>query len=652
MVKPIAVAVLVVLFLMGAVAPGQAGQLSDTDQRLYRAAFAAADNDEWNKVHSLTGKAHNRLPGKVLRWMEYVSPRSGASFMEITDFVRNNPDWPQQSALARRAEDAITPSESPEAMLAWFIEHPPQTPNGKVAWARTLMGTGRPDKAVAVLRDAWINDNFGVVQEKQFVAQHGDKLRREDHIARLNRLLWDRQLDAVKRMMPRVDQGHQRLAQARIAMIEMKGGVEGALAKVPPELRGDPGLLYERVRWRRKKDLYSDAIALFGSPGVDKVRPDMWWVERAALAREALHMGMTSKAYSLASHHGKLESSQFSDAEWLAGWISLRFLKDARTALTHFKRMHEGVTSPISKARGAYWAGRAAEALDDKAEAETWFKQGAQHVTTYYGQLAAGRVASDNSWPMPEDPLPQAEDIETFGRHELAQAVALLAELDKREHIRPIVMRLVDLARTPGQHALVARLAGTSGRTDVTVSVARRSAQAGVVLLSSNFPVISVPTREPPERALVLSVVRQESNFQPTAVSSAGAQGLMQLLPTTAKQVAKAINVTFTPSSLVTDPNYNMKLGAAYLQQVIDSFDGSYVLAIAAYNAGPARARQWVRDFGNPRDSVVDAVDWVEMIPFSETRNYVQRVLEGLQVYRRRLGATDFVLSLEGDLKR
>lgn len=652
MVKPIAVAVLVLFILTSATPPARAGLLSDNDQRLYKSAFEAAASDQWQRVHSLAAQASNKLPGKVLKWLEYVAPRSDASFMEIAEFVRENPDWPQQSVLARRAEDAMTPVESNEAMLAWFVEHPPLTPNGKMAWARTLLGTGRPDKATSVLRDAWVNDNFGLVQEKQFLSLYGNKLRREDHIARLDRLLWDRQTDAARRMLGRVDQGHQYLALARIVMIDMKTGPEGALAKVPPELRGDPGLLFERVRWRRKKDLYSDAMSLIGGPAVDKGRPDMWWVERAALAREALHMGMVTKAYDLARRHGKLEGSQLADAEWLAGWIALRSLKDAKGALTHFKRLYDGVTSPVSRARGAYWAGRASDEQGNKAEAENWYKLGSQYLTTYYGQLAATRLASDTPWPMPEDPLPQAEDIEGFGRHELALAVPMLAELDVREHIKPIVLRLVDLAKTPGQHALVAKLAGASGRIDVSVSVARRSAQAGVVLVSSAFPVINVPTKEPPEKALILSIVRQESNFQPKAVSVAGAQGLMQLLPTTAKQVAKTMNVAFTPQRLVSDPDFNIRLGSGFLQQMIDSFNGSYVLAIASYNAGPARARQWVREFGDPRDSVVDAVDWVEMIPFGETRNYVQRVLEALQVYRRRLGATEFILSLESDLKR
>lgn len=652
MLKP---KVLVVSFLLGVLAYSSAFAdplLSESDRQIYRSAFAAAAKEQWKQARALAHQAHDKLLLKALKWAEYANPRSDFSFQEIAEFAHDNPDWPQPSMLARRVEDAMGPAESTEAVLAWFVVHPPLTPNGKMAWARTLVSTGRQDKARTVIRESWISDNFGAVQEQQFLKLYGNQLRKEDHLARLDRLLWDHKSDLARKMIPKVDPAHRLLAQARILLAEQKPGAEAAVAKVPPELRNDPGLRFERVSWRRKKELYADAIALLPTDGKDRGYPKLWWKERAILAREALHMGHISNAYDIARQHGPLEGTHLAEAEWLAGWIALRSLRDAGVALGHFKHMLADVASPMSRSRGAYWAGRASEEMGDKTQAEKWYREAAAHVTSYYGQLAASRLDPEQKWPLPEDPVPTAEDIADFERSELARVTTMLAEIEARDSLRPFVLRLIELAKTPGQHALAAKLAHVEGRPDIGVSVARRSAQRGVTLLALGFPALDVEPPESLEKALVLSVIRQESNFNPAALSSAGAMGLMQLLPATAKQMAKAVNVPFAVQRLTHDPKYNTTLGSAFLSRLIDSFNGSYVLAIASYNAGPSRARQWMREQGDPRQPVIDAIDWVEMIPFSETRNYVQRILECLQVYRQRLGTADPTLSLEKDLKR
>ncbi len=645
--------ILLIAVLAGGLAgAARAGSLSEDDRKAYRAAFAAADKEKWGEARAWARKAHDKLLAKTLRWMEYVNPRSDASFQEISEFAHDNPDWPQPNALARRAEDALGLTEPNEALLAWFIEHPPITPNGKMAWARALSGTGREDKATAVIRDAWVNDVFGSTQESQFLKLHGHRLRKEDHLARLDRLLWDQRFDHAGRMLSRVDPGHRSLAQARMLLAGQRAGAEGAVAKVPAELRNDPGLRFERVRWRRKKELYIDAAALLPGNGGDKGSPQLWWKERSVLARELLRMGHVSQAYDAARTHGPLEGAQLAEAEWLAGWIALRSLREKGAALKHFKRAFDGVASPMSRSRGAYWAGRASEEMGDKAESEKWYRIAADHLTSYYGQLAAERLGGGRPWSLPDDPVPTKEDLADFGRGELVRVVEMLAEVGARDQIRPFVLRLVELARTPGQHVLAVKLAARDGRPDTTVAAARRAAQKGVALIEAGFPVIDEASGELPEKALVLSVIRQESNFLPAAVSSAGALGLMQLLPGTAQQMAKSLDLPFAKQRLTQDPKYNVRLGTAFLGHLIGSFEGSYVLAIAAYNAGPARARQWVREFGDPRQPDIDAIDWVETIPYSETRNYVQRVLECLQVYRRRLDAAQVGQSLENDIKR
>ncbi|KAF0116788.1 MAG: soluble lytic murein transglycosylase [Rhodospirillaceae bacterium] len=653
MVKTVVFAVLLFCCFPAFLPPASADILNEDTRRHAEAAFTAAHTGRWEDAHA-HARTH-KLLAKILKWMDYSRVETKASFAEISAFVRENLDWPQIPSLIRRAEDAIAPAESPAVLRDWFRDHPPLTPNGTMAWVQLLLGQEDAECAgdcsgwaAALVRESWVKDTFGTAQEKHFLSLHGHRLRPEDHTARLDRLLWDHQAEAARRMLPKVNAGWQALAEARLLLAE---GKAVALAKVPAHLRNDPGLVYERVRWRRKKEQYLEAIALLSSNAADKGRPALWWTERAALAREALALGQAGKAYEVARTHGKLSGAQFAEAEWLAGWVALRRLKEAKLAHTHFTRMHEGVRTPISLSRAAYWAGRAAEAMGEKEEAAKWYRKAAPHVISYYGQLAAGRL-NGNTIGLPEDPLPTASDIEMLDRHELAGVVALLTEVGRRENIRPFVFRLGEIAQTPGQHALAARLTVTAKRPDIAVALARRSAQSGVIMVASGYPLVRLRVQEPPEHALVLAVIRQESNFHAGAVSIAGARGLMQLMPATAKQMATRHNIRFTTEALTANPEYNITLGTTFLEDLVNVFKGSYVLAIAAYNAGPSRAEQWTKTFGDPRKSLEDAVDWVESIPFSETRNYVQRVLEGLQIYRRRLGATELRLSLENDLRR
>lgn len=632
--------------------PAHANLLSADDERIYQQAFRAARSDQFDVANKLAATAKNPLPAKVVRWLDLIRPRSGATFGEITAFIGENPDWPQSSVMQRRAEEAITVVTPDSSVIAWFSTHPPLTADGSMAYGKALLAAGRTEKATEVLRDAWVQGNFGVLQERQFLALFKHLIRNHDHVARLDRLLWDRLESAAQRMILRVDTGHRHLAQARIALMNVKGGAEAAIAKVPPELQDDPGLIYERVRWRRQKDLDAEAIQLLDHKSRNKVRPDMWWAERAILARRSLQTGRITQAYRIARDHGQSEGAGFADAEWLAGWIALRFLDDREVAASHFKRLYEKVSYPVSRSRGAYWAGRAAQAMGDAAGADHWYGLAARHITTFYGQLASARMPPDRQWPLPADPLPTAEDIERFDRRDLTNVTRMLVEIGETDAVRSFFVRLHDMGATPGERALAANLASSLGRPDIAVALARRSDRDGITLVSSGFPIPAIEAAGPPEQALVLALIRQESAFHHEAISTAGARGLMQLLPTTAEKVAKTLRVAFTKNKLTEDPSFNVKLGSAYLSDLLADFNGSYILALAAYNAGPSRARKWVRDYGDPRDKDVDAVDWVEQIPFSETRNYVQRVLENVQVYRRRLGTTELTFSLESDLKR
>ncbi len=637
--------------LAAAASVAHAAPLSKPDEQIYRKAFAAAAEGKWSYAHALAAKAEDGMLAKAITWLDMSQPDSGQSFETRAAFAEENPDWPNGDTFRQYAEESMDDSTSDAAVIAWFQGHDPVTAHGRVRYGEALERTGDAAKARDMLRKAWIEGNFPLSEERTFLSRHQNVLRPEDHIARLDRLLWDEHYDAAHRMLGRVDRGHQALAEARRRLHEMEGAVDWAMRRVPAELQHDPGLLYDRLRWRRRKDMDEAAREILDHPPANLVRPEAWWAERAIIARRELAMGNISVAYRLASRHGLTAGPALPEAEWLAGWIALRFLQEPATAFKHFTRAYEASRYPISQTRGAYWAGRAAELMKDKPGlAQEWYGRAAEYVTTYHGELAAHRLDAKKSVVLPADPQPTAEDTARFERRELVTVVRQMGQIGEEERVRPFVLRLLELAQDPGEVALVDQLALDENRPDVAVTVAKRAIRTGVVLINPGYPVPHQPEGDDPEGPLLLAMMRQESAFDTLAESSAGARGLMQLMPATAKQMAKNLGVNFSHKRLHSDPEYNVKLGAAYLADLLRRFDGSYLLAIAAYNAGPARLHGWMKENGDPRTKEVDAIDWVEMIPFTETRDYVQRVLENLQIYRFRLGKTTVAQSIEDDL--
>ena len=518
-----------------------------------------------------------------------------------------------------------------------------------------MLASGQVEAGRAALRAAWIDGNFTKRQERRFYRRYRKYLTRQDHIERLDRLIWRGRYWPARRMLWKVNSDWRALAEARLMLMRMEGNVDRAIERLPAALKDHSGLVYERLRWRRRKGLDSAAELIDGAP-TDPAHAEIWWRERSILARRALRKGHVSEAYRLVKEHGLEEGPAFAEAEWLAGWIMLRFLNEHATAFLHFKAMFTSVAYPISRARGAYWAARAAEEAGKVKLANLWYRSAARYSTAYYGQLAAARLAPGSTIKLASEPQPSPEEVDAFAKQELVRAVEILDTLGERERLRPFILRLSELRETMGWQKLTADLARAHHRPDLAIAVAKKASRAGRELIMAGYPTMTLPPlrlgKPRLEVPLVLAVVRQESAFRPEAQSGAGARGLMQLLPRTARNVAKELKIKYARGQLTADPQLNLKLGQAYLANLLSAFEGSYVLALAAYNAGPARARRWMRMHGNPRDEAVDAIDWIEMIPIEETRNYIQRVMEGVQVYRGRLNGMELALNLERDLKR
>lgn len=628
-------------------APTETKLLSARDHRIALEAFKLIDKEKWSEAERLAARLSDPLLKKTLRWLDMARPNGKASFDEIAAFLDTNPGWPRGTALRRRAEEAMTVGIPPEKVLGWFQAAPPLGVDGEIRLIAALFAFGRGDEAKARIHDTWINGDMGRVQEKSFLAQYGRYITKEDHAARLDRLLWDGRLRAARYALWRAHGAERAVGEARFLLRHGRGNVDRAVSHVPKEFQDDPGLVYERVRWRRRKGKLNDALDLLLSVKGPVPRPDVWWDERAILARWALRNGRITDAYRLAHDHGLDDRypADLADAEWLAGWIALRFLGDNDVAYAHFTRMFATVRLPLSSARGAYWAARAAEAQHRPDLARQWHTTAARYQTTFYGQLSYAVLHPGERIKLAERPQPTATDRLEFDANELVRVVHLLAELGQKDRVRPFVETVAREKDSESWRMLAAELAVTVGRNDLGLRVAKQARQDGQDLADAAFPVLSPPhlpkshDKAAPEAPLTLAIIRQESAFQVDATSRAGARGLMQLLPSTARKVSKRLRLPFVHSRLTDDADYNMTLGQAYIGELLDDFNGATILAVAAYNAGPSRARAWIRENGDPREAGIDPIDWIESIPFNETRNYVQRVLEGLHIYRMQLGS-------------
>jgi len=627
--------------------------LSPRDRDILTRAVKAAEKHDWSKARSIVAESRNQTLQKIIDWAYLRQPGPHAGFSERVAFIKNNPSWPGQTEIRRQAEANIEETIPPGLINAWFETNPPVSTAGKAAEARALLVLGRTEDAHKLARDAWTVGSFDRTDESEFLRAFSRILTPDDHWARIDRILYDEQTTAAERLLRFVDADRQALARARMALIASAKNIDAIVKAVPAKYQEDAGLLYERIKWRLGRGDDAGALALVPEYSSGGPRPDLWWRLRSQIARDALNKGRVTDAYRIAKHHGSIDALSVSEAEWFAGWIALRFLKDGEAALPHFEKVYDSVQTPPSLARGAYWTGRAAEFLGRPDIAAEWYQRAGVYPTTYYGQLGLARLNKESMPELAADPVPTPEERAAFEQRDVTHALRALLDVDAKSYQRAFALALSSASGNAADRQLTAELLTKKGRSDLGVVIARDAARDKIMLVKYGYPIPGYKYPESPEKALVLAITRQESNFDPGASSSAGAKGLMQLMPATATALAKAARIPYNKNKLTADPAFNIRLGSSYLTSLVNTFDGSYVLAAAAYNAGPGRARQWIRQFGDPQDASVDAIDWVEQIPFSETRSYVQRVMENVMVYRAVLNGTPKIEhNLEKELAR
>jgi soluble lytic murein transglycosylase len=629
---------------------GTASRADTPADRATEAALAGARGGDWAKAYALAGQSGDPLALKLVRWLDYTRGTRDGKFADIAAFIDENPDWPSRKRLRARAEFALA-GESDDTAAAWFRKHSPTSGFGKARAAELLINRGEVEAGTAALRKAWIEEDFNTADERSLLARHEGRLRQEDHEKRLDRLLWQGQAEPARRILKLVSANQRALSEARLALAADSPGAAQLAAKLPEGLRKHPGIVFAQARLHRKKEQNETAAAMLLEISAAQLPPP-YWEERLILARRLMRTSDTETAYRLAAQDGPDSDDAYAEAQFLAGYIALRFRNQPETAFDHFARILGRTSNPDVKGRAAYWAGRAASASGNSDLATTWYTVGTEHRTTFYGQLSAHELGDD----APPRPLPEPHPTDTekarFEAQEMVRAARLFLAAGDRARAANFLMALADMAEKPVDFAMLAAVAESHRRPDLAIAVARRAMEAGMPLLVRGYPVTAIPTGGSAERPLVLAIVRQESAFALDAQSPVGARGLMQLMPATAAQVAKQLALPYSLPRLSTDGIYNLTLGRSYIEAMISDFGGSYPLAIAAYNAGPGRVRQWLREFGDPRGYDVSMVDWIEMIPFNETRIYVKRVLENLQVYRGQKGNNPAAFSLMADLAR
>lgn len=613
--------------------------LSVADQALGREAMREFAKGRFDASREAASRAKNPIIPRLQHWLWLQTPNSGASFDAISQFILSSPDWPAREALLRRADETVNEATGDERVVAWYAQFPPETGLGWLRLSEALERLGRVQEALAAARKAWVEGNLSLRDETDLWHEFGQKFSAADHAARLDRLIWDEQFEAARRMLPRVSSDVRALAEVRLAFALRLPNAERLSEGLPAHLQKDGGLAYEHMRWNRRQGKDDTVEALLLTAPTELGRAEKWWVERHFRARKAMVEGRISEAYRLAAGHGLRGGVSQAEAEALAGWIALRLLQEPANALPHFQTLQNTVRTPVSLARAGYWLGRTHQALGNEAEARRWYAEAARNATSFYGQLAAFALDPGARLQLPLEPEPAADAVRRFEEKEVVRAARVLMELGEEQRLRPFILRLAHTAETPEEHLLSARLARQLNRVDLAVAATKRSARySGVTLVREAFPLVEpLAQATVPEPALVLAVSRQESEFNQYAISPVGARGLMQLMPATAKGVSREIKVSYSEARLTGDAEYNMRLGTHYLNSLLRNWDGNYILALSAYNAGEGRVRKWIKDWGDPRNESVDPIDWIELIPFSETRNYVQRVLEGVQVYRTQL---------------
>jgi soluble lytic murein transglycosylase len=648
------------------IAPARDFGIGSEDAARLREAIAAAAAGRVQEAKSLRERIAEPAARKLVDWYLYRGGYGTAT--EVRSFLENNPAWPDRELMSRRAEEALFNSgASPAEIKAFFAGWQIRTGVGLGAMASAYLAEKDQERARGIAVKAWTEYDFPAALEPTFLKRLGSLLSEADHKRRLDRLLvndsrWaserNERAAVIRRVIALLSEPEKKTAEARLAVFLRAKNSQKLIAKLPQHSQADWGLAVQKAQALRRQKKEEEAWKLLlAEPAAAIVRPDGWWEERRANAYAALRLGKPKTAYELARDPGPLAINAAKDAAFLAGWLALRHLKDPKRALGHFEALAKGADGPLSHARGQYWLGRTWEALGDKAKAQEHYQAASTYIDTFHGQLARLKLDPKARGLHIGPPAnPTAEEAARFNGSDAVRAAVLARKAGLDVSLsRAFLVHLRYYLKSEAEVAMLAHLAESLSDTQMAVRIGKTGIARGFNLYYYAYPIHSLPSykplRQPAETAVIFGIARQESEFNSLTLSGAGARGILQVMPVTARHVCRDYKIKCDIPRLMKDPAYNTMLGSAYISDRMDEFSGSYVLTLAGYNAGPGRAREWIKEFGDPRDGKVDPIDWIHRIPFEETREYVQKVLSNIQVYRARLGEADAV-RLNADLRR
>jgi len=598
---------------------------------------------KWNSALKSVKKVKNKEFRTLVTWMHLKTTQNSATFNDYKNFIEQHEEYPRINRIKYLAEKKVyLKNNSPTSIINWFDRHPPLGGIGKIKLAEAYLEQGKKDLVKNLIKEGWVTAQIPKNDLGYYRAKFKKYLTPEDHIKRADHLAWELKYWDLKRMLKYLPGDERALYNARQILMSNSYGVDNAISKVPNHLKSNTGLEYDRLRWRNRRGRLEGSLEILyknsNRTELQMVRPDKWWEQRKSVSRALIYKKRYKTAYKIASEHALSAGPEFAEAEWLSGWIALTFLKSPEYAISHFQNFYNNVGYPISLARGAYWLGITYKTLGDKDLSNKYFSEGAKYPMTYYGQLSFNEIKPGENFELIDDSNFNKDYEKEFKKNKLVNHVILLNELDASQLSKDIIKYLASLNIEKGSEVLAAKLATAVERYDFAIQISKQASYEKRFFNKYNYPIINTPktinNKIMPGQEVVLAIIRQESEFDRRANSWAGARGMMQLMKYTAKIVAKQAKLPYSISRLTSDPEYNIKLGSYYFNSLMENYNGVFPFAIAAYNAGPNRVKTWRRVNGDPSKGQLSYVNWIELIRFKETRNYVQRVLENINVYK------------------
>ena len=617
--------------------------LNDKDFSRAKETIKFIKAKKWNSALKSADKIKDRDFRNLITWMYLKTTGNAATFNDYKKFIERNSNYPRINRIKYLAEKKIyLRNTSPTSVINWFEKNPPLGGIGKIKLAEAYLEQNKIEIVKKLVKEGWTTAEISKNDLGYYRAKFKKFLSNDDHIKRADYLAWEKKYWDLKRMLRYLPTDERAVYNARQILMSNSYGVDNAISKVPAHLKKDPGLEYDRLRWRNRRGRLESSLEILyqnsNKTESQMIRPDLWWEERKSVSRTLIYKKRYKTAYKIASEHSLSSGPSFAEAEWLSGWIALSFLNSPEYAINHFKNFYNNVGYPISLARGAYWLGAAYKELGNQDLANKYFTEGSKFPMTYYGQLSFLEINPGGNFELIDESKFDKNYEKEFNKNILVNHVILLKELDATKYAKDILKHLASLNIEQGSEVLAAKLSTEVERYDFAIQISKQASYEKRFYNKFNYPIISTPkeinNKIMPNPEIVLAIIRQESEFDRKANSWAGARGMMQLMKYTAKVVAKQSKLPYSISRLTTDPEYNIKLGSYYFNSLIQDYNGVYPFAIAAYNAGPNRVKIWRKINGDPSKGKISYINWIELIRFKETRNYVQRVIENINVYK------------------